>query len=415
MLHINLDDLTEEHLTLLCQNETPESVSIEYKRELDLNSKDQRLEAAKDVSAMANTVGGRIVYGIEEKCLPDGSSVAGAIRPLTDGTLASRLEQILASTIQPRLRSRVRKVPLSLSGFVLVVEIYPSWSLDLHMVTGYKDNRFYRRGEQHTVLMTEPEIREAYVRIAASRQALDASIEAMIDDELDAIPAAFESVMVVPWFGRHDLVSPQRLGAYLGTKLFNKLLNESPCRDVVGILRIVSGGYRGYLPEKSQKKDWSYYASIRRSGLVHLGSRVAGGFVGERDIVGITIEHTLELALAALLVARYVLDETAYWGPVRMIYRLNVPSPFRMWGPGIDQNFDRLRGVGLIESGEYKRVVHEFNFREHGDKLNLPLRDLADWFFQMRGQPECPWFDNSGGLTHAASAALSPALCRHLI
>lgn len=417
MLQIKLDDLTEGDLNLLCQNETPESVSIEFKRELDLNSRDQKLEAAKDVSAMANTAGGRIIYGIEEKQLPNGSTVASAIWPLTDGSLASRLEQILASTIQPRLRSRLRNIPLSSGGFALIVEVYPSLMLDLHMVTGHRDNRFYRRGEQHTVLMTEPEIREAYVRIAASRQALDASIEASVADELGAIPAAFESAVVVPWFGRHDLVSPQRFGAGFGTRLLNDVLAESRegLRNAIASLSIVSSGYRGFVPERSPRKDWLFYASIRRSGVIHLGWTVGGATSrDEPGVLGMTTQHTLELMLAALLVARYVLDEAAYWGPIRTIYRVNMPSAFRLWGPGISQEFDRRRGIPPIEAGEYKHVVHEFSFREHGDRLNVLLRDLADWLFQMRGLPECPWFDGSGGLTATASEALGRTLCRYL-
>jgi hypothetical protein len=61
----------------------------------------------------------------------------------------------------------------------LVVEVYPAYSDDLHLVTGFKEHRFYRRAENRAVLMEEPEIREAYARIAASRQALDAWTEGL--------------------------------------------------------------------------------------------------------------------------------------------------------------------------------------------------------------------------------------------
>jgi predicted HTH transcriptional regulator len=68
----------------------PESLELEYKGRLELGTKDQRREALKDVSAMANTGGGRLLYGVSEVARPDGAKVAGPINPMTDGALVRK-------------------------------------------------------------------------------------------------------------------------------------------------------------------------------------------------------------------------------------------------------------------------------------------------------------------------------------
>jgi len=54
---------TLEDIQKLIENKIEESLTLEYKRELSRNNK----EIAKDISAFANTSGGVIIYGIEEK------------------------------------------------------------------------------------------------------------------------------------------------------------------------------------------------------------------------------------------------------------------------------------------------------------------------------------------------------------
>lgn len=207
--------IDKKYLANLARDRIPESINLDYKRELNLDAKEGKREAAKDVSAMANSAGGRIVYGIDEQSLPDGSMAAGDIRPLTDGTIMERLETVLLSTIHPRPRFRAYKVEVQ-GGFALVVEVEPAYARDLHMVTGYSEARFYRRSDRHTIVMTEPEIREAYARIAASRMAIDASMERIAAEERKLVGHLHQSVLILPWFGRDDLLDPLRLGREFG-------------------------------------------------------------------------------------------------------------------------------------------------------------------------------------------------------
>src|SRR3954463_3820580 len=76
-----------------------ESLTLDYKASPAL-SKDSkpREELCKDVSALANSAGGQIIYGIEEK---DQRPVR-----VDDGTMAVTrewIEQVLDSNVQPRM------------------------------------------------------------------------------------------------------------------------------------------------------------------------------------------------------------------------------------------------------------------------------------------------------------------------
>lgn len=88
-MQIDLDELREEHLQALLG--TAENFRIEFKSQLDLSTPAQRLEAAKDISALANSAGGRIFYGINED---RQSGKAERLTPLTDPSLKSRLEDV---------------------------------------------------------------------------------------------------------------------------------------------------------------------------------------------------------------------------------------------------------------------------------------------------------------------------------
>lgn len=72
---------------------------------------------------MATGAGGVIIYGIDEVELADGTKAAGALRPLTDGGLPDRLQNVLDDRGQPRLPFEIHEVSSSDGGFYLVLEI----------------------------------------------------------------------------------------------------------------------------------------------------------------------------------------------------------------------------------------------------------------------------------------------------
>ena len=61
---------TKEDLQRLIDNEVEESTILEYKSSFAVQNPKWREELAKDISAMANSNGGIIVFGIKQKDNP---------------------------------------------------------------------------------------------------------------------------------------------------------------------------------------------------------------------------------------------------------------------------------------------------------------------------------------------------------
>ena len=86
----------------LIKERVDEAQRLEYKRELSLDERKQRKEAANDASGLANAQGLRI-YGIAEAELTDGCRLLTEPFPLTGGGAQARLEDVLDS---PRYASQ---------------------------------------------------------------------------------------------------------------------------------------------------------------------------------------------------------------------------------------------------------------------------------------------------------------------
>src|SRR3972149_4279949 len=73
-----------------------ESWTVEFKREINLELEEEKAEFAKDLSALANTFGGHIVFGKEDK--KQGGRIVG-IDPQTYD--AEKMQQIISKRCYP--------------------------------------------------------------------------------------------------------------------------------------------------------------------------------------------------------------------------------------------------------------------------------------------------------------------------
>lgn len=149
---VPLASIEESHLQILVANGVGESLDLEFKAAIYGGSDDDKREFLKDVTALANTSGGHIVMGIEEK-----GGTAVALRPISAISADSeklRLESILLASIEPRIVGvALREVEMA-GGFALVVRVPRSWNPP-HRVTFKGANRYYLR---HSSGVYEPSV-----------------------------------------------------------------------------------------------------------------------------------------------------------------------------------------------------------------------------------------------------------------
>lgn len=152
----------------LIRNQVQENLNLDYKRSTSLeNNEKNKNEISKDVSAFANSNGGKIIYGVEEenhlpKEIDDGIESEGK---------REWLEQVINSRIKPRIQNVVIQ-PIELEASpdkaIFAVEIPEG-------LTAYQasDCRYYRRFNFQSIPMHDYEVKMAINRFKEPKLELD--------------------------------------------------------------------------------------------------------------------------------------------------------------------------------------------------------------------------------------------------
>jgi hypothetical protein len=140
-----------------------ESLTLDYKASGSLAKTDgKKSEITKDVSAMANSAGGIIIYGIQEHQDRDKRHLPEKIDPIDRSQFSKEwLEQII-NNIQPRIDGVIiHAIPITSTptGVIYIVEIPQSNTA--HQAT---DKRYYKRYNFESIAMEDYEIRDVMNR-----------------------------------------------------------------------------------------------------------------------------------------------------------------------------------------------------------------------------------------------------------
>lgn len=413
MSRVLLDDLDASHLNSIVQDQWPESFTLDFKKTIDMSLEKDKREVAKDVSAFANSAGGRIIYGIDETTLANGAKVASTISPITQGDVDERIEDVIHGSIHPRPRFRTRKIPVS-GGFAYVVEVYPSMGRDLHMVSAYGDMRFYRRSESHTMKMTEPEVREAYVRIASAHSDLQSQLTTTIEESIADVVGAMEVIVVAPVFGRVGLINPSQFGQAFefGIKLYNEAMSEFCPYVSSPRLRLNSKGYQHMSYTDPNRIECDGYLGIGRTGVVVMAENIQQ--VNDEKLIQVPVVRTFFRLLCAIVASRHIYRLANYWGPVHLVHRSNYNFP--AW---LSDDFQRNDSMAFKYDRQCAPGIHVHPLPDFDligaspAELRNGMRELLDLIWQSFGRSKCPWFDSLGDLVERVRNSLGDT-GRHL-
>jgi hypothetical protein len=149
---------TDEAVQLV-RDAIPESRTHDYKRQFYGAGEDQAHELLKDVSAFANTIGGQIIIGIDDKA--GTLKIIGVDKDLVEAE-SRRMSQILRSGLEPRLDAQIE--PFELDGKTLVSVSVPASHLAPHRVKNGNKSFFYYRTNTISESMDIYQIRDAFSR-----------------------------------------------------------------------------------------------------------------------------------------------------------------------------------------------------------------------------------------------------------
>lgn len=157
------EEWTRERLQRHLDDQIQEDLNLDYKGAGALDKGDKKkLEIHKDVSAMANSAGGVLIYGVREYDDKERRHLPERFDPVDQSVFTREwLEQVI-SGIQPRIQG-LTIVPVSVgpnqNDTVFVVEVPASSTA--HQAG---DKRYYRRYNFESVAMNDYEIRDVINR-----------------------------------------------------------------------------------------------------------------------------------------------------------------------------------------------------------------------------------------------------------
>lgn len=125
MFTVPLKDVRFEHIQKLLEDQVPESKILDYKKELPLLEQD-KVEFLRDVSSFANTVGGYLIYGVEEKgSIP--TAIPGVVTDDKEKSI-NRFDQMLNTGLERKLHGyNYQWVDIPDKKYVLIIQIPKSW------------------------------------------------------------------------------------------------------------------------------------------------------------------------------------------------------------------------------------------------------------------------------------------------
>jgi hypothetical protein len=155
-----IDQIDYEDLATLVANQVPESRTLEFKRELPGRKDADVKEFLADISALANTNGGDLVFGVEEE---DGvaSALPGLSNDTKDETIL-RLESIAHTSLDPRISGLGFHWLTNAKGSGFLVIRVPASFAAPHRVTHGGSSRFYGRGSNGKYPMDTYDLRLAF-------------------------------------------------------------------------------------------------------------------------------------------------------------------------------------------------------------------------------------------------------------
>jgi len=160
VINKSFDKIDEQDVINLKTNSVQESKTIEYKKLLNLSSKENKIEFLADISSFSNTNGGDLLVGIsEKKGIPD--SIDGIEIDNPDKEI-NKLESIIRDGIEPNIVGiEIKFVKLTNLKRVMIIRIPRSWNLPHRIVyKGY--DKFYARNNSGKYPMDVGELRNTF-------------------------------------------------------------------------------------------------------------------------------------------------------------------------------------------------------------------------------------------------------------
>lgn len=161
MIPKQLADVSLVDVEALAANAVPEGRTLEFKAQLPGGKDDDKREFLYDVISLANTDGGDLIFGVEEKAGVAKAVPGAALTDTLDATLL-RLENLLSTSVEPRIPGvRLHPIEVATNVAVIVMRIPASFAAPHRAGIG-GTRKFYHRNSRGKAEMDVHELRAAF-------------------------------------------------------------------------------------------------------------------------------------------------------------------------------------------------------------------------------------------------------------
>ena len=392
MLPKHPDTISDEDLQAwvkrLVDDVVEEGPRLDYKEIQALDKPSERREVAKDISSFANEVGGTVLYGIPEKRTVDGRPIPSkpyGITPLPN--FESRVENVLVDSIRPTLPEwRIRSIVVSQrpKKVVYLAWVPESW-VGVHMVEGYGDNRYYRRGQYRAVPMTERELHDRYERLSTRSGWLQAFLKSReLNYVADFLPSNFRSHYVLcPLVPLVDIdFSTGKMQEWLHSHPYPPhAFSASPY------------GARTDLIVNHEFQKWDPYMELYKNGAISCWRPTAARPLDQsHDVLAYVSE--LKYLLDFLRYAGEFYSFVAYSGPIRALVEISHTAIDKIAKLRFPVGFSTDSYPVLMSHDHVLRMSLEESAMTLTNQPRQVLKRLADEMYRAYGYFEANCFDD---------------------
>ena len=237
LIHKSIETIEIDDLNELKVNGVSESTTLEYKELLNLNKNSEKKELLYDISAFANTQGGEIIFGVNEKRDGAGKSTGlidtiCGIKNLNFDDTVKKIENLVRDGIEPRLnRLSWKEVEIDSESSVIILRVERSLNSP-HMVKISGDKgfytRFYARNNAGKNPMSYDEIKQSFLNSGGLIQdALNWQNQRFdnnyINIPYNLISPTFLALHFIPLGNRNDLSEDECKKAFLNKSEFRPI------------------------------------------------------------------------------------------------------------------------------------------------------------------------------------------------
>ena len=160
MISKKTQEITITDIEQLISLKVAESKTIEYKKEIKLNTDSDKKEFLADVSSFANTNGGDLLFGVDAM---KGIPVSLAPIKIADlDTEKLRLENIIRTGTDPRVSFLLHAIPTPvMDEYILLIRINESWNKPHRVIFG-GSGKFHARNSAGKYELDVEELRNVF-------------------------------------------------------------------------------------------------------------------------------------------------------------------------------------------------------------------------------------------------------------